>query len=67
MHHLQHTALLNSGLGLFNIVVFWWLHHILSLADVTKQTKACTLLQGKNDIKAVMLPELVVYYRAERA
>jgi hypothetical protein len=34
---------LNSGLGLFSIVGFPWLHHIPALADVTMGTKACSL------------------------
>jgi hypothetical protein len=54
MHYLHHSALLDNGLGLFSIVGFPWLHHTPSLADVTTETKACTLLQGKNDIKVVM-------------
>jgi hypothetical protein len=31
-----------------------WLNHILSLADVTMVTRAYTLLQGKNNVKAVV-------------
>jgi hypothetical protein len=53
MQSLYHSALLNSGLGLFSIVGFAWLHHKTSLADVTMGTTACTLLKGKSDIKAV--------------
>jgi hypothetical protein len=36
--------------------------------DVTMETKACTLLLGKNDIKAMMLPwkpGFIVYYGAK--
>jgi hypothetical protein len=45
-----------------------WLQDMQSLADVTAATNASNLVQGKNDIKAVMLPwqpELVVYCRAK--
>jgi hypothetical protein len=37
------SALLISGLGLFRIFEFPWLHHIPSLADVAMGTKACNL------------------------
>jgi hypothetical protein len=50
------------------IVGLLWLHHIEYLANVTVTTTACNLLQGKNDIKAGMLPwqpELLVYCRAK--
>jgi hypothetical protein len=40
MHYLHHSALLNSGLGLFGIVGFPWLHHTPSLADVTMEINA---------------------------
>jgi hypothetical protein len=40
-------------LGLFSIVGFPWLHHTSSLFDVTMEIKARTLLQGRNDIKAM--------------
>jgi hypothetical protein len=43
MHYLYHSALLNSGLGLFSFVGFPWLHHMPALADVTMETKVCTL------------------------
>jgi hypothetical protein len=36
-------ALLKSWLGLLSIVGFPWLHNIPSLADLTKEIKACTL------------------------
>jgi hypothetical protein len=39
---------------LIGIFGFQWLQHRPSLADVTMETMACTLLQGKNDIKAAM-------------
>jgi hypothetical protein len=39
MHYLHHSAFLNNGLGLFSIVGFPWLHHILSLADIALETK----------------------------
>jgi hypothetical protein len=45
-----------------------WLHHIQSLANFTMETNACYLLQGRKEIKAVMLPwqpELAVYSRAK--
>jgi hypothetical protein len=32
-----------------------------SLANITIEAKACTLLWGKNDIKTVMKPGIVVY------
>jgi hypothetical protein len=51
MHHLHHSALLNNGLELFSIVGFPWLCHMPSTADVTMETTACTLMQGRNDIK----------------
>jgi hypothetical protein len=35
--------LLNSGLGLLSFIGFPWLHHMPALADVTMETKACTL------------------------
>jgi hypothetical protein len=50
------------------IVGLLWLQHIQSLSNVAVATIACNLLQGKSDIKAVMLPwhpELVVYCRAK--
>jgi hypothetical protein len=47
MHYLHHSAMLNNGLELFSIVGLPWLHHIPSLADVTMETKACTVLYGK--------------------
>jgi hypothetical protein len=53
MHYLQHSALLNNGLGLFSFFGFLWLHHIPYLADVTKESKVFTVLQGKNDTGAV--------------
>jgi hypothetical protein len=31
-----------------------WLHHVQSLAEVTMVTKACSLLYGKNDLKALL-------------
>jgi hypothetical protein len=44
MHYLHHSALFKNEMGLFSIVGFPWLHHIPSLADVTMESKACTLL-----------------------
>jgi hypothetical protein len=44
MQYLHHLALRINGLGLFIIVGFPWLHHIVSLADVTMEAKAYTLL-----------------------
>jgi hypothetical protein len=43
MQYLHHSALFNNGLELFSIVGFPWLHHTQSSADVTIETKACTL------------------------
>jgi hypothetical protein len=37
-------SLASNGLGLFSIVGYPWLHHKQSLADVSTETKACTLL-----------------------
>jgi hypothetical protein len=37
------SALLISGLELFNIVGFPWLHHIPSSADAAMGTNACNL------------------------
>jgi hypothetical protein len=54
MQYLKHSAFFNNGLGLYDIVGYPWLHHIQSLAHITMETKACTLLWGKHDIKAVM-------------
>jgi hypothetical protein len=42
MQYLQHSALLNNGLGLFSIVGFPKLHHTPSLTDITMETKTCT-------------------------
>jgi hypothetical protein len=43
----NHSALLNSGLGLFSIVGFPWLHHLPSLVGLTVVTKSYILLYGK--------------------
>jgi hypothetical protein len=45
-HYLYHLALRNNVLGLFIIVGFPWLHYTSSLADVTMEIKACTLLKA---------------------
>jgi hypothetical protein len=50
------SALLSNFFGIVCIVGLPWLYHIKSLADATKVTKACNLLQGRHDIKAVTLP-----------
>jgi hypothetical protein len=47
-------SLAQRGLGFFSIVEFPWLATYPFLADVTMGTKSCTLLRGKNVIKAVM-------------
>jgi len=41
------SALLVSGLGLFSVVGFPWLHHTPSSADVTMGTKVCASLEGE--------------------
>jgi hypothetical protein len=51
----EKKRLKSTGLGyLYSIICLPWLLHIPSLTDVTMVTKACTLLWGKSDIKAVM-------------
>jgi hypothetical protein len=47
---LHHSALLYSGLGLFSIVGFPWFHHIPSFPDVTRGTRASSLLYSKNSL-----------------
>jgi hypothetical protein len=42
-YEVDASALLISGLGLFSIVGYPWLHHIPTLADITTGTKACNL------------------------
>jgi hypothetical protein len=39
-------ALLTSGLALFRIIRFPWLHYTSSLADTTMEIKACNLLKA---------------------
>jgi hypothetical protein len=39
-------ALFSSGLGLFSVVGFPWLHFIPSLTDVTMEIKTCTLTKA---------------------
>jgi hypothetical protein len=39
---LHNSTLLNNGLGFKSVVGFSWLHHILSVADVSMETNACT-------------------------
>jgi hypothetical protein len=51
MHCVHYSALLKNGLGLFNIVRFPWLWHTPSLADVTMEIKAYTLLKALKLIK----------------
>jgi hypothetical protein len=52
MQYLHHSALLDNGLGLFSIAGFPWSHHMQYLADVVMETKACTLLSNKSDLKS---------------
>jgi hypothetical protein len=54
IQNLHYSALLNNGLGLFSIVGVISLHHIQSLAYVTMQTRPCSLLSSKNDLKALL-------------
>jgi hypothetical protein len=46
MHYPYHSALLNNGMGLFSIIGFPRIQHTSSLADVTMDIKACTLLKA---------------------
>jgi hypothetical protein len=47
-------SLSHQWFGIVCIVGLVWLHHMQSLADLTMATTACDLLQGKNNIKAVL-------------
>jgi hypothetical protein len=51
-------SLAQQWFGIICVFGLLWLHHTQSLVDVTKATNACNLLQGKNNIKTVMLPWL---------
>jgi hypothetical protein len=46
-------SLLQQWVGT-TIVEFSWLHYIPSVANVTVETKACSLLSGKMDPKALL-------------
>jgi hypothetical protein len=47
-------SLAQQWFGIVCILGLLWLHHIQSLFDVTMAANACNLLQGKNDIKALL-------------
>jgi hypothetical protein len=47
MHYLHHSALPSSGLGLFSIVGFPWLHHMLSSAYVIMEPKHVLYCRAK--------------------
>jgi hypothetical protein len=47
-------SLVQQWSGIVCVVGLVQLHRIQSLADVTMATDACNLLQGKNDVKALL-------------